>query len=122
MLDQGIGFDLGEGQSFAELRDERAQLVRLAEVQRSLLPPLPGNPQGISFGVSYRPFELAGGDYYSVRPLGPGTYRLAVADVAGHDAAAAVVTAMLRTLGGALYGNDHPPSLRQVAQAVNGLL
>jgi sigma-B regulation protein RsbU (phosphoserine phosphatase) len=122
MLDQGIGFELGDGQSFLELREARAQLERVAELQRSLLPPLPENPQGISFGVSYRPLELAGGDYYSVRPLGHGRYRLVVADVAGHDAAAAVVTAMLRMLGGSLYGRLQRPSLTDVAEAVNQLL
>jgi sigma-B regulation protein RsbU (phosphoserine phosphatase) len=119
MLDQGLSFELGEGRDLPDLLAARAQLERLAELQRSLLPPLPEKPEGISFGVSYRPLEHAGGDYYSVRSVGQGKYRVVVADVAGHDAAAAVVTAMLRTLGGELYGKSLPPSLSEVAQAVN---
>ena len=84
-----------------------AEVKRIGEIQQALLPErLPDIP-GVSTAVLYQTPAAAGGDFYTIRPLGvdgldegqaSGAWGLLVADVAGHGPAAAVVMAMLQSI------------------------
>ncbi|MCC7389759.1 MAG: serine/threonine-protein phosphatase [Phycisphaerales bacterium] len=72
------------------------QLQRLGELQRSILPPLPGPVEGLSIATHYSPCHAAGGDYYDCWRDADGTVHAMIADVSGHGPDAAVVMSMLR--------------------------
>lgn len=73
------------------------KLEEVARIQRSLLPTdIPEHP-ALDMAVSYRPSDVASGDYYGFRDFDDGAFGIAMADVAGHGPAAAVVMTMLRT-------------------------
>ncbi len=77
-----------------------AEINRIAEIQRRLLPnPLPSIP-GAALGASYGTFDTAGGDLYAVRPVqvrgsNETKWLLVIADASGHGPSAAVVSAMV---------------------------
>lgn len=75
-----------------------AQLERIAQIQRSLLPEhLPRVP-GVSLATSYLTSNESGGDYYDFFDMGKNRLGVLVADVSGHGAGAATVMAMLQTM------------------------
>ncbi len=100
----------------------RAEVDRVAAIQRTLLPdPLPKIP-GLSVVASYQTFDQAGGDHYDFRPLRPcdgkgivggsrydprGPWGILIADASGHGPAAAVVMAMLHAI---VEAYPHEPS------------
>ncbi len=100
----------------------RAEVDRVAAIQRTLLPdPLPTIP-GLSIVASYQTFDQAGGDHYDFRPLRPcdakgivggsrydprGPWGMLIADASGHGPAAAVVMAMLHAI---VEAYPHEPS------------
>lgn len=94
----------------------RAEVERVAEIQRALLPnPLPDIP-GLQIVTSYETFDQAGGDHYDFRPLcvlpdsSPdpnGLWSILIADASGHGPAAAVVMAMLHAI---LHAYPHEPN------------
>jgi sigma-B regulation protein RsbU (phosphoserine phosphatase) len=74
------------------------EMLRVAALQRSLLPArLPDIPT-LDVAASYKTAARAGGDYYDFFELADGRWGVLVADVSGHGASAAVLMAMLRTL------------------------
>ena len=86
----------------------KAEVERIVDIQRALLPQsLPAIP-GLTLAVSYETFEIAGGDYYDFRPLKMGPagrpvdpnepWGIMIADASGHGPAAAVVMAMLQSI------------------------
>ncbi|MFH1732730.1 MAG: SpoIIE family protein phosphatase [Planctomycetota bacterium] len=86
-------------------RDESQRIHDLelaGRIQRDLLPRSLPQPAGMRLDVRYYPCDLIGGDFYDVRPLGPGRYGVLVADVSGHGVAAALYTMWLRSLAGVL--------------------
>lgn len=99
--------------AYAQLDHE---MKRVAEIQRSLLPPrLPDIPT-LDMAVSYRTAARAGGDYYDFFDLGDGRWGVLIADVSGHGTPAAVVMAMLRTmLHAQCYQCATPPELLSFA-------
>ena len=106
-----VGGTVRQVQTAAALRkaNERsaAEVLRIAAIQRALLPPeLPDVP-GITFAASYETFDTAGGDMYLFHPMGTshhaegehdGRWAIFVGDVAGHGPAAAVVMAMVHAI------------------------
>ena len=100
----------------------RAEVDRVAAIQRALLPePLPKIP-GLNVVASYQTFDQAGGDHYDFRPLRPcdakgivggsrydprGPWGMLIADASGHGPAAAVVMAMLHAI---VEAYPHEPS------------
>ena len=82
----------------AEESEERARLLART-LQESLIPPeLPRIP-GVQVAGRYRPAGTGaevGGDFYDVFEVGPGDWGLAVGDVCGKGAQAAVVTGLAR--------------------------
>jgi sigma-B regulation protein RsbU (phosphoserine phosphatase) len=85
-----------------ELRRSRDRLDRelanAARLQQLLLPRELPSRAGLEFGRVYRTSRHAGGDYYDVLDLGDGRIAVAVADVSGHGASAAIVMAMIRSV------------------------
>lgn len=69
------------------------EIAAVAAVQRLLLPNRLPQVPGLDLAVSYRPARHASGDYYDFLRLPSGKWGFFIADVSGHGAAAAVVTA-----------------------------
>ncbi len=92
-----------------ELRRSRDSLERelagAANMQRLILPAaMPAHP-AVTFAAYYQTSRHAGGDYYDVLPLSPHRFGIAVADVSGHGAPAAIVMAMIRAV---LHASEAP--------------
>jgi sigma-B regulation protein RsbU (phosphoserine phosphatase) len=75
-----------------------AELAAAANVQRWLLPSPPPPTANVCVAASYRTAQHAGGDYYDAGELPDGRFGVLIADVSGHDAAAAVLMAIFRTI------------------------
>lgn len=93
-----------------ELRTARKQIASyrntLVAIQRSILPQqLPCVP-GLDLAVHFADTEGVGGDFYDVHPVGPDRWVILIADVAGHDLAAAAILALVHALGSAVQGHD----------------
>jgi sigma-B regulation protein RsbU (phosphoserine phosphatase) len=91
-------------------RDARA----LAEtLQRTLLPPALPAIDGIEVGGAYRPAgdgTVVGGDFYDVFEIHDGCWGVALGDVCGKGASAAIVTALARHTIRALAVRQTTPS------------
>jgi len=84
---------LGEAQA----RVDR-QIREIAGLQESFLPARFPSSGGLSFAALCRPCAEIGGDYYDVFPMADDRVCIAMADVTGHGARAAVCMAMTRSL------------------------
>lgn len=74
------------------------ELASAGHMQRSILPKsLPEHPR-LRFAATYQTSRHAGGDYYDVIQIDPNRFALAVVDVSGHGARAAIVMAMMRAV------------------------
>lgn len=109
-------------------RDAAAEAARqartLAEtLQQTLLPPsLPTIP-GVELGAAYRPAgdgSIVGGDFYDVFEIGDERWGIAIGDVCGKGADAAVITALARyTIRAAAVGTPSPSeALRALHDAI----
>jgi len=76
---------------------QMAQLDALAKAQKAILPD-PAAMPGANFATFYQPIHSAGGDFYEVLQAGDRIFDYVVADVAGHDADASLVTSALKVL------------------------
>lgn len=79
-------------------RARRADLRRAADIQSRLLPHLEEAHQGCEIAALFRPADSVGGDLYDVIELPDGSLLLVLLDVSGHGVAAALHTALLRTV------------------------
>lgn len=79
-------------------RARRAGLKRAADIQSRLLPHLERAHAGYEIAALFRPADSVGGDLYDVIELPDGSLLLALLDVSGHGVAAALHTALLRTV------------------------
>jgi len=86
--------------------EQRARVGELRDAQQAILTRPEDCPEA-HFAVVYKPLEEAGGDFYDVFPLGDGIVAYFVADISGHGASAAFLTAavkaVLRQFAGPLY-------------------
>jgi sigma-B regulation protein RsbU (phosphoserine phosphatase) len=76
----------------------QAELQRMAQIQRSLLPdPIPEIP-GLQVAASYETFTQVGGDLYDLFALDKagGRWGIFIGDASGHGPAAAVAAAMVQ--------------------------
>jgi sigma-B regulation protein RsbU (phosphoserine phosphatase) len=101
-------------------RERGAQLRRAREIQSRLLP-----RNGTSHGfyeitACFRPAESVAGDLYDIIELADGSLLLAVLDVSGHGVAAALYTALLRTVLRSQTKLTTDPN--RIAQAMNNEL
>jgi len=74
-------------------RDERRladDLATAREIQKGLLPAAAPGVPGLEVAFAYEPARMLGGDFYDFLPYGDGRLAIAVGDVAGKGAAAAL--------------------------------
>ncbi len=97
-IHNGNGEVVGGIEIFRDLSAAEEDL-RCAQViqQRTLASPLPVDPR-YQFGIRYVPYEMIGGDFYRLEPVGADGYAGMVADVMGHGVSAALYTMQLRAL------------------------
>jgi serine phosphatase RsbU (regulator of sigma subunit) len=104
----------------ARLHQDMHDLEAATEIQKSFLPEERPSVAGLSFFDHYTPAQQIGGDYFDYIPL-PGE-RLAVAlgDVAGHGASAALL--MARLSAGARFCLAGEPNVAQAVRRLNALM
>jgi phosphoserine phosphatase RsbU/P len=74
----------------------RMEIEGVLRVQEALLPQTLPDIPGLAIATSYIPSDIAGGDFFGFYPLSSsGQWALVIADVSGHGAAAATVTALI---------------------------
>jgi sigma-B regulation protein RsbU (phosphoserine phosphatase) len=114
-----------------------AEVVRMAAIQRALLPERVPRIDGLTVAVHYDTFDRVGGDYYDFIPLccdrwsghrlscdeqgwtpdPSGRWGMLIADASGHGPSAAVVMAMLHAILHAYPGEPRGPA--EVLQHIN---
>lgn len=87
-----------------------AELEKIAQIQRSLLPDRTPTIPGLSIATSYLTSDEAGGDYFDFFDMGDGRLGVLVADVSGHGAAAATMMAMLQAILQGYQERDRGPA------------
>jgi len=79
------------------VKDRMERELRLGrEIQSRLLPPVPTDVEGAELAAVCRPCYEVGGDYYDFIPLPTGELGLAVGDVAGKGASAAMIMSSVK--------------------------
>jgi sigma-B regulation protein RsbU (phosphoserine phosphatase) len=109
-----------------ELRHARQRLERYGElflaIQRSIVPQqLPSVP-GLDLAVHFAGADGAGGDFYDVFPVGSNHWVIVIADVSGHDLAAAAILALVHALGNAVQSKQGPTRPDAALALINKLL
>ena len=102
------------GQAVMRARLLDAERESIAALQRSLLPPVVPDVQGIDLAVRYAASDFTtevGGDWYDVIPLPGGAVGLVMGDVEGHDLAAAALMGLIRSAVRAYALEEHPPAI-----------
>jgi len=84
-------------QRLEELRVHQLKLEELREAQKAILV-RPAECPEARFAVHYEPLQEAGGDFYDVFAIDSDTFGYFVADVSGHGASAAFLTAAVKVL------------------------
>ena len=97
-----------------EQRMER-DLAMAREVQMRLLPPLPEPMPNVAFGARFLPARSIGGDVYDFIPYGDGRVAIAVGDVSGKAAPAALYAALVSGILRSLAAQHLPPALMLAA-------
>ena len=97
-----------------------SEIDLLAGLQQKLLPQQLPLLRGVRVRQLYRPSGRASGDYYDVLPLGETTLRLVMTDVSGHEARAAFLMAVVRTVFHVAGGASR--ELGELMRTINGHL
>ncbi|MCE9520080.1 MAG: SpoIIE family protein phosphatase [Verrucomicrobia bacterium] len=100
-LAEQIGFALGNAQAHheASAKDSiEAELRNASEIQRILLPQQSPDTPGLEIIGRNIPARLVSGDYYDFFPIGTAHVGIVIADVCGKGIAAALITAMCRSV------------------------
>ena len=93
------------------------QLERAREIQLLTMPRQLPVDQRLAFSAHYIPYDMVGGDYYTVASIGPDRYGFLLADITGHGVSAALYTMQIH-----LLWEEHRHMLEQpeeVAAAIN---
>jgi sigma-B regulation protein RsbU (phosphoserine phosphatase) len=77
--------------------------------QRSLFPPEHGETEGLRIDARCIPCVELGGDFFDYAAAGPGQAALLIADVSGHGASAAMLTAMVKAAFRASSADGYEP-------------
>ncbi|MBN2299176.1 MAG: SpoIIE family protein phosphatase [Deltaproteobacteria bacterium] len=87
------------------------ELKMAGRLQKSLLPNIYENFNGVSVSSKYIPSIHIGGDLYDVVDVGQGMTGFIIADVSGHGVAAALVSSMFKMSFHALAANVASPKI-----------
>ncbi|HCN76034.1 MAG TPA: hypothetical protein DIT13_02420 [Verrucomicrobiales bacterium] len=85
-------------QAASEKRHIEAELRAASEIQRILLPDHDPDLEGYEIAGRNIPAKVLSGDYYDFIPLGGGRHGVVIADVSGKGTAAAIISAMCRSI------------------------
>jgi sigma-B regulation protein RsbU (phosphoserine phosphatase) len=85
-------------QAAAEKKQIEAELRAASDIQRILLPEKDPILQGYTIAGKNIPAKVLSGDYYDYIPLSEGRQGVVIADVSGKGTAAAIITAMCRSI------------------------
>jgi serine phosphatase RsbU (regulator of sigma subunit) len=89
---------IGGVETFRDMSSALPDYQRARKIQsQSLEQNLPDDPR-LAFSTFSMPFDIVGGDYYAIKPMGPDRYGFLVADMEGHGVAAALYTMHLSIL------------------------
>jgi sigma-B regulation protein RsbU (phosphoserine phosphatase) len=99
------------------LEDEQAKVFK---VQQALLPQQLPRREGLRFGAQYRPFSMAGGDFYDVMERHDGRLLLAAADISGHGIPSAMHMSTVRAVLHSEVSNGS--SIEQIVVRLNHIL
>jgi sigma-B regulation protein RsbU (phosphoserine phosphatase) len=97
--------------------DVEADQIAAQQIQVRLLPASLPRAPGLDLAARYAPFREIGGDFYEVAPLDERRWLIAMADVSGKGAGAALLTANLQALVHFAFANE--PSLEAAVTAIN---
>ncbi len=97
-----------------------SQLAEARSFQQTMLPPRQARLAGFEIHAAYRPSAELAGDLYDYAEDGEGGIALLVADVVGHGASAAMLTAIVKSAFRSSYPERYDPLavVRRVADAV----
>lgn len=107
-------------QAAAEKKQIEAELRAASDIQRILLPERDPELPGFVIAGRNIPAKVLSGDYYDYIPLADGGCGAVIADVSGKGTAAALITAMCRSILRSNAGLSRSPAA--VLAAVNRLL
>jgi sigma-B regulation protein RsbU (phosphoserine phosphatase) len=102
---------IGGIEIFHDESNSVADLEFAKRIQHGLLPKKLPQSADLIFDVHYFPHDLIGGDFYSIRKLGPKCYGFLVADVSGHGVSAALYTMWLKSIEDSLQNIAKTPDL-----------
>lgn len=95
----------------------RLEMERARSIQRGLLPRGDHHANGFDIATVFLPTDSVGGDLFDIVDLKDGSTLLAIMDVSGHGVAAALCTALLRTV--LRYEAAVTCDLTRIAEAMN---
>lgn len=78
--------------------DVDAEVDRMAEIQKALLPPPNPSVPGLDVAAMWATFDRAGGDAYDYTELPNGRWGFLISDASGHGPSAAVVSAIINAV------------------------
>jgi PAS domain S-box-containing protein len=108
---------VGGVETFRDMTSLLPDYRRARKIQsQSLEQDLPQDPR-LAFSAFYVPFDIVGGDYYTIQPLDTDRYGFFVADMEGHGVAAALYTMHLNILSKRHFELLKNPS--EFASAIN---
>ena len=95
---------------------------QLADTQRSFLPPVMPQIDGLSVAAYFRPLVNVSGDYYTVLPISKTKTLLMLGDVSGKGLAAALVMGLVMNTVKILENKDNLPGMiKAVDKAIKGM-
>ncbi|MEM9552798.1 MAG: fused response regulator/phosphatase [Acidobacteriota bacterium] len=102
------------------LRHLEAQMAEARAFQRTMLPAPSAVLEGIEIHTAYHPSTELAGDLCDYAVAGPGQIALVVADVVGHGASAAMLTALVKSAFHAARADTYEPMsiVRRVSESL----
>jgi sigma-B regulation protein RsbU (phosphoserine phosphatase) len=119
-----VAISIANARLYQRIHEEEQRMERDLEmarqVQLRLLPSSPPQPQRAEFAAAFLPARSIGGDVYDFLDYGPGRTALAVGDVSGKAAPAALYAALVSGILRSLATQHLPPA--QMLAALNDQL
>jgi phosphoserine phosphatase RsbU/P len=116
-----VAISIANARLYQRIHEEEQRMERdldmARQVQLRLLPSSPPKPQRAEFAAAFLPARSIGGDIYDFLDYGPGRYGLAVGDVSGKAAPAALYAALVSGILRSLATQQLPPA--QLLSALN---
>jgi serine phosphatase RsbU (regulator of sigma subunit) len=95
------------------------ELKQAQEIQQGLLPQVLPQTEYFTTAADYIPATKVGGDYYDIFEIEKDCYCILVADVSGHDIAAALIMSMAKIL---IKSHANPYSAKKTIDRINAIL